>query len=76
MRIHSYAPGEGKFVSILRVTQIKSKYLCFCLFFSGLVVRQGKPEVVIPDLVQKLGADSVQALVFQEGVIASIGLDK
>ena len=38
------------------------------MIFSGLVVRHGKPEVVIPELVQRLGADTVQALVFQEEV--------
>ena len=38
------------------------------VIFSGLVVRHGKPEDVIPELVQKLGTDTVQALAFQEEV--------
>ena len=39
------------------------------MIFSGLVVRRGKPEDVISELVQKLGADTVQALTFQEEVL-------
>lgn len=35
---------------------------------SGLVVCHGKPEAVIPELVQKLGTEAVQALVFHEEV--------
>lgn len=36
--------------------------------FSGLVVRNGKPEIVIPELIQKLGSEAVHAVVFQEEV--------
>ncbi|XP_053372964.1 cryptochrome DASH-like [Mercenaria mercenaria] len=35
---------------------------------SGLVVRNGKPEVVIPELIQKLGNDAVHAVAFHEEV--------
>lgn len=37
-------------------------------FFSDLVVRQGKPEDVIPDIISQLGKDNVEALVYQKEV--------
>ncbi|XP_076463876.1 cryptochrome DASH-like [Babylonia areolata] len=35
---------------------------------SDLVVRLGKPEVIIPDLIQQIGRESVEALVYQKEV--------
>lgn len=36
--------------------------------FSGLIVRKGKPEVVIADLVKSLGIDTVSVVAFHEEV--------
>ncbi|XP_052769683.1 cryptochrome DASH-like [Mya arenaria] len=33
---------------------------------SGLIIRRGKPEVVIPEIIQQLGPGTVQAVTFQE----------
>ncbi|KAK7504845.1 hypothetical protein BaRGS_00003873 [Batillaria attramentaria] len=35
---------------------------------SNLIVRQGKPEAVVPELVKQLGTENVEALVFQTEV--------
>lgn len=35
---------------------------------SDLVVRQGKPEAVVPELVKQLGTENIEALVFQKEV--------
>lgn len=46
------------------------------LYFSGLVVRRGKPEVVIADLVKTLGTDTISAVAFQEEVSLVVCLNK
>ncbi|WAR19310.1 CRYD-like protein [Mya arenaria] len=33
---------------------------------NGLIIRRGKPEVVIPEIIQQLGPGTVQAVTFQE----------
>ncbi|KAL4238250.1 hypothetical protein ACF0H5_002963 [Mactra antiquata] len=44
---------------------------------SGLVVRQGKPEVVISELVQKLGVDNVHAITYhQEATQEELDVEK
>lgn len=49
---------------------VTSVCVCVCLFFrahdSNLVVRRGKPEEVVADLIKQLG--SVSTVAFQEEV--------
>ena len=42
--------------------------LLLSLSISNLVVRLGKPEVVIPEIIQQLGLDKDTAVVFQQEV--------
>lgn len=42
--------------------------------FSGLIVRRGEVEKVVPDLIQTIGKSNVHAVAFQEEVSDVISL--